>query len=281
MAGADHTRSALRTRGRVTLTCEHCRTTFVRQASRARNFCSHACANAGAVRHPVRPCRICGTSFKPKFSGAKLRECCSRACGSRLASLTKSRWEPIVVRVHFAHCDCCTRLFRSAQSRARYCSSACRQTASDTLRTRTCTVCEKKFIPQQSGSYKTCSPACLSELHKRRKAAWKKTDSYRRMKRNRRAATRASRRLIKSSRVDVLTVFARDGWCCQLCGTPTPQALRGTYQPNAPELDHKIPLARGGTHDPSNVRCLCRQCNTRKGSKLDHEMTGGPSRLAA
>lgn len=29
-------------------------------------------------------------------------------------------------------------------------------------------------------------------------------------------------------------------------------------------VDHIIPLARGGTHDRSNMRVLCRGCNSRK-----------------
>lgn len=29
-------------------------------------------------------------------------------------------------------------------------------------------------------------------------------------------------------------------------------------------VDHRIPLARGGTNHPSNVQVLCRPCNSRK-----------------
>lgn len=35
--------------------------------------------------------------------------------------------------------------------------------------------------------------------------------------------------------------------------------------PRAAVLDHVIPLARGGTHEPANVRTACFLCNSIKG----------------
>src|SRR5208282_2540 len=52
------------------------------------------------------------------------------------------------------------------------------------------------------------------------------------------------------------TVFARDGWRCQHCHIETPQILRGnTSAPNAPTLDHVLPIARGGAHSYFNTQC--------------------------
>lgn len=39
---------------------------------------------------------------------------------------------------------------------------------------------------------------------------------------------------------------------CAYCGAP------------ADTVDHIVPLSRGGTDDPSNLRSACRACNTRK-----------------
>lgn len=36
-------------------------------------------------------------------------------------------------------------------------------------------------------------------------------------------------------------------------------------------LDHIVPLAKGGKHEPLNVQLLCRTCNLKKSSKLPHE----------
>lgn len=42
----------------------------------------------------------------------------------------------------------------------------------------------------------------------------------------------------------------------------------GSTESNAPELEHVIPLSKGGTHTRANVRCSCRACNLNKGAKL-------------
>ena len=67
--------------------------------------------------------------------------------------------------------------------------------------------------------------------------------------------------------VDPLKVFARDKWRCTLCGVKTPIELRGTLKPNAPELDHILPVSKGGTHTYTNTQCACRRCNSTKADK--------------
>ncbi len=62
------------------------------------------------------------------------------------------------------------------------------------------------------------------------------------------------------------TVLSNDNWTCQICKCDTPKELRGTYDDNAPEVDHITPLALGGSHTYSNLQCLCRLCNILKGS---------------
>lgn len=54
-------------------------------------------------------------------------------------------------------------------------------------------------------------------------------------------------------------VFLTDGYQCVYCksvGTPE----------NPLEVDHIIPVARGGTNDPGNLQTLCRSCNRAKGA---------------
>jgi len=48
--------------------------------------------------------------------------------------------------------------------------------------------------------------------------------------------------------------------CCAYCGSF-----------EAPSLDHKQPLSRGGSDDLSNLQWLCRSCNSRKKDKTDEE----------
>ncbi|WP_078906556.1 HNH endonuclease [Streptomyces sp. NRRL S-378] len=49
--------------------------------------------------------------------------------------------------------------------------------------------------------------------------------------------------------------IAAQPWC-SFCGTGSD--LTG---------DHILPLSRGGTSDPSNIRVLCRSCNSARGNR--------------
>jgi hypothetical protein len=49
-----------------------------------------------------------------------------------------------------------------------------------------------------------------------------------------------------------LRILARDGYTCSYCGDV------------ANEVDHIIPLKRGGSDDPDNLVACCRTCNIKK-----------------
>jgi hypothetical protein len=80
------------------------------------------------------------------------------------------------------------------------------------------------------------------------------------------AKRRAAEQDLQADKIDPIAVFNRDKWKCHLCGVKTPRALRGSYEDTAPELDHILPLALGGSHTWGNVACSCRKCNGRKGA---------------
>jgi 5-methylcytosine-specific restriction endonuclease McrA len=90
-------------------------------------------------------------------------------------------------------------------------------------------------------------------------------------RRIRRSSRRAKIRGVIKERVVPYRVFVRDNWTCQSCNKPTPKKLRGTLDDNAPEMDHIIPLAKGGEHSYNNVQCLCRTCNAEKGERLEYK----------
>lgn len=52
-------------------------------------------------------------------------------------------------------------------------------------------------------------------------------------------------------------VLERDNHQCQLCNS-------NLY----PEIDHIIPLAKGGSNHPDNLQVLCRGCNSQKGARV-------------
>ena len=59
-------------------------------------------------------------------------------------------------------------------------------------------------------------------------------------------------------------IFYRDRNRCQYCG--------GRFKRSELNLDHVIPLSRGGRSTWRNVVCCCVSCNMRKGSRLAEEV---------
>lgn len=59
-------------------------------------------------------------------------------------------------------------------------------------------------------------------------------------------------------------VMERDSFRCVLCG-----ATASTENPL--EVDHVLPVSRGGTNEPANLRTLCLECNRGKGADLPLE----------
>ena len=53
-------------------------------------------------------------------------------------------------------------------------------------------------------------------------------------------------------------VLERDGGRCQICGAEKDLTI-----------DHILPLSQVTLNDISNLRSLCRSCNSRKGKKID------------
>ena len=59
-------------------------------------------------------------------------------------------------------------------------------------------------------------------------------------------------------------IMERDNYTCQICGKYMPDEI-------GLQIDHIIPISRGGKTIPSNLRVLCNRCNAHKGSKFDHQ----------
>lgn len=65
-------------------------------------------------------------------------------------------------------------------------------------------------------------------------------------------------------------VLARDGFRCRTCG-------RSADQGAVLEVDHKMPIARGGTNLPSNLWTLCFVCNSGKSSTVLRSQVDDPT----
>lgn len=67
--------------------------------------------------------------------------------------------------------------------------------------------------------------------------------------------------------IDRNSVFNRDHWRCHICkGKIKPDKHKHPH-PLSPSIDHLIPLAAGGTHEPANVAAAHLGCNSSKGAR--------------
>lgn len=123
--------------------------------------------------------------------------------------------------------------------------------------------CRKEYELLKYNQYKQ------SDSFKRWRAEYKKSDAY---KTNRKAQEAKRKALIRGATVAHAVspdfILERDKYRCYICGIKTPKKLRGTYEDNAPEVDHIVPLSKGGLHVESNLRCSCRKCNGLKGDRI-------------
>ena len=56
-------------------------------------------------------------------------------------------------------------------------------------------------------------------------------------------------------------IYQRDNYQCQNCGQTQTETILN--------IDHIIPLAKGGSNDMSNLQTLCQTCNQNKKHHLD------------
>lgn len=117
------------------------------------------------------------------------------------------------------------------------------------------------------GEYKRICVGCKQLVRAKDRAIQRKSEAGKARKREDKARRRALTRGAAADRIDPIKVFDRDKWRCHLCGCKTPRELRGSYSHNAPELDHVVPLSKGGAHTWGNVKCACRACNGAKSDK--------------
>lgn len=143
-------------------------------------------------------------------------------------------------------------------NRRKFCSKACyrvevaRRERIDHP-TRACERCGETFEASVPTVQRFCSEVCRRQVADRRRGST--------------AAHRARRHGAEYERVEPHQVFMRDGWRCQICGKRTPPGRRGTLYSNAPELDHRVPLSKGGPHTYANTQTACRACNRNKSNR--------------
>lgn len=257
------------------LRCQWCDKEF-ESKNRGAMYCCQRCHDQAAnrkrfpnPRKRLEPsvCKGCGKMFKPKHGGHNKGLYCSRICAfdhvkdwQSTAGQMKEGWRKHPnapgphCNVFFKSCANCGISFATRWDKRLTCSDACalavnlaqKRAAYDPKPARTiaCATCGSMFSTNKpTAAY--CSPSCIP--------------------RRTNARDRARHAGVPYEFVNAMRVLNRDGWRCQICGKATPRDRRGTRYSNAPEVDHRIPLALGGPHTYENVQCACRACNAAKG----------------
>ena len=228
-------------RTEIECACGYCGKTFKRLRQGLGLYCSYECTWAANHRAAMR--RYSGT-----YTAIEWHEC--RVCGDVLSQ------RPGANRTA---CELCLDEFGTAANTSSVEFLMVRSGG------RECEVCGDVFTPFMD-RMTTCSKEC-----------YRKTDRYRYAQ----STTKAKRRARMKTNgpyenINPFKIFQRDDWTCYLCGDETPSRLRGTCDPKAPEMDHVIPLAKGGKHVHDNVACSCRECNQRKSDNIVTMMFGMP-----
>lgn len=249
--------------------CQRCGKQFKAKKRDKRKYCSRECQNDHSDAFVERRCFNCLNIFQFQASKANSGHSkgifCSRECSFQDFALyghpsagKRNYWALYAEKI-----DRSTRkkAAAKAEEEARRERNFGLETASNPP-AKECRHCGSFFAPRKGQRFcDLCADDRKAEAARRRRRSSSRRASKKRYKTQRRA-----RQAIKAENIDPIKVFERDGWRCHLCGCKTPRRLRGTNEPKAPELDHIVSLADGGSHTWGNVACSCRACNIEKGA---------------
>lgn len=234
-------------------------------------------------RYSRKPCAHCGSEFLPASWNTKYCKQCRASGKGGLRSTFRS-----VARIA-STCAGCGIEYVTRHTEQRYCGRACafqslRDRAEPARRLRQAA---RAAVKREAKVYKrwarrakrlatpkpvwtrTCRECCSEFLSRYRRGVFCSRECARKDgKRTERKRRKARLRDVRVESVNPTLVFERDRWLCQLCGCKTLKRARGTCNPRAPELDHIVPLSKGGAHSYKNTQCACRGCNHSKSDAM-------------
>lgn len=118
---------------------------------------------------------------------------------------------------------------------------------------RECKNCQKSFAKNQSGEVSYCSIECKQEDRRKK---------VKKVLKNRKVSCE-----LVTAKYTFKQIADRDGMSCAHCGMETTKGgdhLSWSYA----NIDHIIPVSKGGADALFNVQILCKKCNTKKSNKL-------------
>ena len=196
-------------------------------------------------------CAGCSSAFEQLIGQGRPRRKCY-SCSPRSVAKRVERMRP---QKECAR-ESCRQSFFPALPYQRYCSRACCVEAGNVRQA------QRKADAMAAQPVRSCKQCgcsfglvygtkrrlyCSRECEERRRQAERSGTSHRR---------RARRYGVPYEHVNRIKVFERDRWRCKLCGAKVKQSTA--------ELDHILPLSKGGGHTYTNTQCSCRPCNQSK-----------------
>lgn len=243
--------------------CKKCDAPFVAAAGQ-RRFCSDACryrdkhdkrrARSGLIQLSAAPVESCERCGKPVSARRRTRRFCSHACAAvvRLESaVTCSQHECQAL----AHAKGLCQTHYGQRHRVMLDLDGRAPVAYFIEYAGACAECGKPWAAFAVPNRRFCSDKCRNRAFSRNRNHRRRSVGYGFAKR---WATRANAEAL----------MQRAKGRCEWCRCETPLYLRGTTHPCAPEVDHVVPLSRGGHHADWNLQLLCRACNSKKSDRI-------------
>lgn len=103
------------------------------------------------------------------------------------------------------------------------------------------------------------------EKHKRKRKEYLKTEAGINTQRKAGQVTRCKEKGAYIEHIDPLSLYHEQNGVCYMC--------LEQFDFKDMEMDHLIPISRGGKHEASNVKMCCKKCNLKKGVKLPEELS--------
>ena len=241
--------------------CECCGETF--ENSRKRKYCSRRCKDIafrkahgintyGNCKPIVKQCVVCGKTFETYRD--PVVTCSSECSQERKRKLDKGRRRDGGKRKTGLSIEEYN-LKRKQQAQERAEAKRIEQLWYDAIHTeaRICEWCGDTFYCKDNDKRKTCSSECS------------------RKRSNAQRDKRIPKEQIVDKDITLPRLYKRDKGVCYICGgicdfndwkiTPGGQKYPGD---NRPEIEHVVPISRGGLHSWDNVRLACHKCNNEK-----------------
>jgi predicted nucleic acid-binding Zn ribbon protein len=146
-----------------------------------------------------------------------------------------------------------------------YCSWACANWVMNEAKRKPaipCGYCGTPFHPTKDHNTRCCSKACITAYERKHGRATRKRTPTKVVRPKRMPGLHVHHTNPSASPIRLM-VFERDNWTCLLCGYKVERTQRWPH-PQAPSIDHIIPVAHGGSDDATNLRTTHLVCNLRR-----------------